>query len=165
MCWSVYQNTRDPKYLEEGIKYGRLAVGPGFPSNIEDPHTLLSQRYAIALARSLKERFEIASLDDQKIEDLDEGIRLLIPAIAGESSFDHENRLPELCSLAFKSGATRDFTFIDMAIGFCRGHSIDVLRGGWTNLQGLIALLGRRYEWTMDSTDLDNLVQMTRLVF
>ena len=108
----------------------------------------------------------MASLDDQKIEDLDEGISLLMPAIAGESSFDHENRLPELCSLlALKSGATRDFTFIDMAIGLCRGHSIDVLRGGWTNLQGLIALLGRRYEWTMDSTDLDNLVQMTRLVF
>jgi hypothetical protein len=166
MCWSVYQNTRDQKYLEEGIKYGHLAVGPKFPSDIEDPHTLLSQRYAIALARSLKERFEMASLDNQKIEDLDESIGLLMPAIAGESSFDHETRLPELCSLlALKSEVTRDFTFIDMAIGFCRGHSIDVHRGGWTNLQGLIALLGRRYEWTMEPMDLDNLVQMTRLVF
>jgi hypothetical protein len=91
ICAGAYTKTRNPGYLEEGIKYGRLAVGPKFPSDIEDPHTLLSQRYAVALARSLKERFEMASLDNQKIEDLDEGIRLLMPAIAGESSFDHEN--------------------------------------------------------------------------
>jgi hypothetical protein len=166
ICWGVYENTRDISYLDEGIKYGRLAIGPKFPSDVEDPHTLLSQRYALALARTLKERFELAALDDQKIEDLDESIHLLVPAISAENSFDHDNRLSELCSLnALKAEATGDISFLDRAISFRRAHSIDVLRGGWSNLQGLIALLGRKYEWTMELADLDNLVQMSRLAF
>jgi hypothetical protein len=127
ICWSVYQNTRNISYLDEGIKYGRLAIGPKFPSDMEDPNILLSQRYALALARSLKERFELAALDDQKIEDLDESIRLLIPAISGENSFDYDNRLSELCSLnALKAEATGDISFLDRAIGFRRAHSLDI---------------------------------------
>ncbi|KAE9379582.1 hypothetical protein N431DRAFT_460834 [Stipitochalara longipes BDJ] len=147
ICWTAYQTTRDTSHLVESIKYGRLAVGPKFPSDIEDPQTLLSQRYALGLARSLKEKFEMISLDDQQIQDLDEAIRLLTPAIAGENSIDHDNRLSTLCSLyALKAEATGEISFLDEAIALRNKHSIDALRGGWSNLQGLIALLGRRYE-------------------
>jgi hypothetical protein len=64
-----------------------------------------------------------------------------------------------------KAEATGDIIFLDRAIHLRRAHSIDALRGGWPNLQGLVALLGRRYEWTMEPADLDNLVQMSRLAF
>jgi len=166
ICWTAYQNTRDSSHLDDSIKYGRLAVGPRFPSDIEDPYTLLSQRYALALARTLRERFEMAALDDQRIEDLEEAIRLLAPAIAGENSIDHDSRLSTLCSLeALRAEFTGQIIYLDKAIALRKGHSIDALRGGWSNLQGLIGLLGRRYEWTMEQADLDHLVAMSRLAF
>lgn len=169
ICWSAYQVTRDPSRLDESIKYGRLAVGPKFPSDMEDQHTFLSQRYALALARSLKVRFEMAPPDEQtqqRIEDLNEGLRLLSPSLPGENYHYHDSRMYELCStFALKAEATRDIKFLDHAIGLRRSHSIDVHRGGWSNLQGLIAVLGRRCEWTFEPTDLDNLVAMSRLAF
>jgi len=89
-----------------------------------------------------------------------------MPAIAGENSFDHDNRLATLCSLwALKAEGTGEIRFLDTAIGLRRVHSIDALRGGWPNLQGLISLLGRRYEWTLELADLDQLVAMARLAF
>jgi hypothetical protein len=75
--------------------------------------------------------------------DLDEGIQMLSPAIPGENSIDHDIRLSELCSFnAVKAEAMGDIHFLDRAIERRKRHSIDVLTGGWPNLQGLIALLG-----------------------
>jgi hypothetical protein len=94
----IYQSTRDKAHLDECIKYGRLAVGPKFPMDLEDPHTLLSQKYALSLARDLKEKFQMARGKEGRIKDLDEAVSLLTPAISGEISTDHDIRVGELCS-------------------------------------------------------------------
>jgi hypothetical protein len=159
MCWSLYQTAGDATHMDESINYGRLAVGPKFPSDLEDQHTLLSQRYALTLSRSLKERFEIAVGDGQNIADLNEAWALLALSITGEVPKDHETRLSELWSInALRTEATDDIRFLDGVIDLRRRHSLDVIRGRWNNHRGLVALLGRRYEWTMEKADLDILI-------
>jgi len=37
ICWTAYQATREIFRLDDCIKYGRLAVGQKFPSDLEDP--------------------------------------------------------------------------------------------------------------------------------
>jgi hypothetical protein len=164
MYWRLYKSAGQASYLDESVKYGRLAIATKSAAHPEELQNYLSIRRAGLLARSLRARFEDMDTGGN-LEDLDEALNWLAWPVSRTSPQDSECEylFGQFCSLCvLKAKATNDVRLLDDAIQLRMRHLIEVEEGGLLNLARLIGLLARKYEKTKENRDLDKLVEMSR---